>query len=216
MANKQIYELTTRTFDGDSLLPISVENPDSSTATEYPQLTGKTSGNALSDFVANSQQYTTDLDTTAKTITGAINEHQNEIGVSEYDSTQIYNIGDYVLYNGDMYFCKENSVTGAWNSNKWGQSTIVGDLSNIVVKRTLTETTTGNGNVVNYISVDNGIIIDARCTSQEAIVTTFINSQGTHYSFHVVSPTSQTPVVANTSVTIDFYMIPRRRIVTET
>ena len=90
MANKQIYELTTRTFDGDSLLPISVENPDSSTATEYPQLAGKTSGNALSDFVANSQQYTTDLDTTSKTITGAINElntgKQNSLSIDSLAS----------------------------------------------------------------------------------------------------------------------------------
>ena len=124
MANKQIYELTTRTFDGDSLLPISVENPDSSTATEYPQLTGKTSGNALSDFVANSQQYATDLDTESKTITGAINELHSSIGANTYNTSSTYNKGDIVIYNGTLYACKDNSVTGAWDATKWDDTTL--------------------------------------------------------------------------------------------
>ena len=124
MANKQIYELTTRTFDGDSLLPISVENPDSSTATEYPQLTGKTSGNALSDFVANSQQYATDLDTENKTITGAINELHSSIGANTFNTSSTYNKGDIVIYNGTLYACKDNSVTGAWDATKWDDTTL--------------------------------------------------------------------------------------------
>ena len=119
MANKQIYELTTRTFDGDSLLPISVENPDTSTSTEYPQLAGKTSGNALSDFVANDQQYATDLDTENKTITGAINELHGSIGADTYNTSSTYNKGDIVIYNGTLYACKDNSVTGTWNASHW-------------------------------------------------------------------------------------------------
>lgn len=146
-------------------------------------------------------------------IADAINELNGEIGISEYNPNRTYNIGEYCHYNGVTYYCNQNSVTGTWDGTKWNSSTVSNDLQNIVVRRTLTETTTANGNVVNHISVVNGIIISARCTSQEAIVTTFLNSLGTDYSFHVVSPTANATVVANTQVTIEYFMIPRRRII---
>ena len=131
-----------------------------------------------------------------------------------YNPNGTYNMGDYVLYKNVFYRCKGSNVTGAWDATQWDQVTAGQELNNIVLKRTLTEMTTGNGNVVNYIDAANGIIVDAICTSQEAIVTHFINSGNTHYSFHVVQPTAAATAVSNTSVTIDFYMIPRRRIVT--
>lgn len=36
-----------------------------------------------------------------------------------YDSGTTYNIGDYVLYASQMYKCKDNNVTGDWDSSKW-------------------------------------------------------------------------------------------------
>lgn len=223
-------------------------------------------------------EYTQDLDTTDKTIIGAINEQQSVIGYSydeydattayakddlciynnklykakqattgnlptnttyweqtsiadeigridtalgvvghniakEYDPTHTYSLGDLVIYENQFYKSNANNATGTWDSTKWNEVTVASELTNIVVKRTLTETTSGNGNVVNYIDVANGIIVSAICTSQEALVIPFMNSLGTMYSFHVISPLSAHGVVANTSVTIDFYMIPNRRII---
>lgn len=43
----------------------------------------------------------------------------------DYDSSKVYNIGDYVMHshesggNPRIHKCKENNVTGAWNSSKW-------------------------------------------------------------------------------------------------
>lgn len=132
MANKQIYELTTRTFDGDSLIPISVENTDPSTQAQYPQLAGKTTGNDVSDFVASTQQYSTDLDTTAKTITGAINELHaiNGYNYDAYDATSTYAVGDLCIYNNALYKCTTAITTAeAWNANHWTETSIADEIA---------------------------------------------------------------------------------------
>ena len=160
----------------------------------------------LSDKADVSTTYTkTEVDTALGVIGHNIAE--------EYDTTNTYSLGDLVIYENQFYKSNDNNVTGPWNTTKWNKVTVASELTNIVVKRTLTETTSGNGNVVNYINVTNGIIVSAICTSQEAIVIPFQNTQGTLYSFHVMSPISAHGVVANTQVTIDFYMIPNRRII---
>ena len=37
----------------------------------------------------------------------------------DYDDTATYNTNDKVIYQGLMYACLEDSVTGAWDSTKW-------------------------------------------------------------------------------------------------
>ena len=37
----------------------------------------------------------------------------------DYDDTATYNTNDKVIYQGLMYVCLEDSVTGAWDSTKW-------------------------------------------------------------------------------------------------
>lgn len=37
----------------------------------------------------------------------------------DYDDTVTYNTNDKVIYQGLMYVCLEDSVTGAWDSTKW-------------------------------------------------------------------------------------------------
>ena len=39
--------------------------------------------------------------------------------VNPYDSSIIYNIGDYCYYSNQLYMCIANDTTGDWNSNKW-------------------------------------------------------------------------------------------------
>ena len=41
-----------------------------------------------------------------------------------YDPTAIYNTGDLVIYNGDLYRAIEDSITGAWDDNDWVETTI--------------------------------------------------------------------------------------------
>lgn len=72
--SKQIYQLTSGTFNGSSLVPFEVPNTDSSTSAERPYITRKTTGDEVSEFVAKTQEFETDLETDSKTIIGAINE----------------------------------------------------------------------------------------------------------------------------------------------
>ena len=37
----------------------------------------------------------------------------------DYDDTATYNTNDKVIYQGLMYVCLEDSITGAWDSTKW-------------------------------------------------------------------------------------------------
>ena len=45
-----------------------------------------------------------------------------------YDTTHIYDTGDLVIYNGGLYRCLDDSVTGAWDSDKWLDVTIAEEV----------------------------------------------------------------------------------------
>ena len=42
----------------------------------------------------------------------------------DYDDTATYNTNDKVIYQGLLYVCLEDSVTGAWDSTKWQQISV--------------------------------------------------------------------------------------------
>lgn len=42
----------------------------------------------------------------------------------DYDDTQTYNTNDKVIYQGLLYVCLEDSVTGAWDGTKWQQISV--------------------------------------------------------------------------------------------
>ena len=50
-----------------------------------------------------------------------ITKNKNAIGVTDitYDTTQIYNTGDITTQNEKIYKCKEDNVTGQFDSTKW-------------------------------------------------------------------------------------------------
>ena len=48
----------------------------------------------------------------------------------EYDPTQNYNVGDFVVYNDQLYKCIEGT-TGAWDSSKWQLATLNDLLTDI-------------------------------------------------------------------------------------
>ena len=130
----QINELTTRTFDGDSLIGFDVENTDPQTQAQYPYVTGKADGNALANFIANEQGYVTDLDTVDKHITGAINELHaiNGYSYDAYDDTATYAVGDLCIYNNTLYKCTTAITTAeAWNASHWTTTSIADEISDL-------------------------------------------------------------------------------------
>lgn len=130
----QINELTTRTFDGDSLIGFDVENTDPQTQAQYPYVTGKADGNALADFIANEQEYVTDLNTVDKHINGAINELHaiNGYSYDAYDDTATYAVGDLCIYNNALYKCTTAITTAeAWNASHWTATSIADEISRI-------------------------------------------------------------------------------------
>ena len=48
-----------------------------------------------------------------------------------YNSALIYNTGDYVIYMNGFYKCKQDNVTGTWDSTKWDATTIADELQTI-------------------------------------------------------------------------------------
>lgn len=130
----QINELTTRTFDGDSLIGFDVENTDPQTQAQYPYVTGKADGNALADFIANEQEYVTDLNTVDKHINGAINELHaiNGYSYDAYDDTATYSVDDLCIYNNALYKCTTAITTAeAWNASHWTATSIADEISEL-------------------------------------------------------------------------------------
>lgn len=114
---KQIYQLNNGIFNGSSLVPFEVPNTDPLTSAEKPYITRKTTGDAVSEFVAKTQEFETDLQTDDKTIIGAINELKEggggnanyvELTQAEYDE-----LTEEEKHNGKMYFITDGGSDGS-------------------------------------------------------------------------------------------------------
>ena len=91
-------------------------------------------------------------------------EMVEELLFEEYDSSKTYNKGDYVVYSDALYRCKEDNVTGAWNSSKWESATLedlVDDVNSAVASV--------NGKA-NIIDLENGSLVPAKSSFTENIV----------------------------------------------
>ena len=55
-------------------------------------------------------------------IQDAVIDLQGNIG-AEYNSSNSYSVGDYVVYQGDLYVCT-TATTGTWDSSDWLATTI--------------------------------------------------------------------------------------------
>lgn len=138
--NKQIYQLTTGEFTGESLVPFEVPNPDPTTVDEKPKVTRKGSGDAIAEFVAKVQEFETDLETDNKTIIGAINELKEggggnanyvELTQAEYDE-----LSEEEKHNGKMYFITDGGSDGSiiddettGTETTWSSQKIDGELT---------------------------------------------------------------------------------------
>lgn len=120
-----IHELDTGTIDASSSFAFDVEESGE-------QVTRKASGSALGAFVNDSLEYTSALDTTNKTITGAINELHaiNGYSYDAYDDTATYAVGDLCIYNNALYKCTTAITTAeAWNASHWTATSIADEIA---------------------------------------------------------------------------------------
>lgn len=95
---------------------------------------GSVSVSTLATKIATGINFTSDLQTTAKTLTGAINEAAQSGGIDviadEFDSTSTYAVGDYCTYAGKLYKCTTAITTaGAWDSNNWTETLVMDEVS---------------------------------------------------------------------------------------
>ena len=116
--DRSIYEFATGTADNGSLF--LVDNPDQSAESGYT--TEKLPMTDIGSKIVNGIQYTQNISTQAKSVSGAINELLTYVRniAEEYDSTATYAVGDYCLYVGVLYKCTTAiTVAEAFNSAHW-------------------------------------------------------------------------------------------------
>ena len=84
---------------------------------------------ALASKIVANTNYTSDLHTNSKTITGALNEIFNSGNLADtYDTTETYEEDDYCIYQGLLYKCIAET-TGAFDTDDWVQTTITDELA---------------------------------------------------------------------------------------
>lgn len=129
MADIKISELTTAS---------EIKNEDN---IELSQNTGnglvslKATILALATKIVTAINFTSALDTTNKTITGAINEVAQgggggtDVIAEDFDSTATYAVGDYCIYEGSLYKCTTAVTTaGDWDSSDWTETLVMDEV----------------------------------------------------------------------------------------
>ena len=86
-----------------------------------------------------------------------------DLTFAEYDSTKTYNTGDFVVYNDALYKCKEDSVTGTWDSSKWQSATLQDLLDDV---EGAVASVSGKANT---IDLQNGTLVPAKSLVAEQI-----------------------------------------------
>lgn len=100
-----------------------------------------TSTNPVQNAVLTALLGTTPLDTTAQTLTGAVNEILDDISgfadnlADEYDATATYAVGDLCLHDNTLYRCNTAiSTPETWNSIHWTATSVDEQLDGKVSK----------------------------------------------------------------------------------
>lgn len=86
-----------------------------------------------------------------------------DLTFAEYDSTKTYNTGDFVVYNDALYKCKEDSVTGTWDSSKWESATLQDLLDDV---ESAVASVNGKANI---IDLENGTLVVAKALTASQI-----------------------------------------------
>ena len=134
MADKKISELDqVLQINNDAVFPMSQDN--SGTDTTY-----KTTITQLSTEIGEGQTFS-NLQTTDKTLVGAINEvaqggggggSSNANIAPDYDATSTYAVGDWCIYNGTLYQCNTDiPVAEAFDPTHWTAKKVVDAFADI-------------------------------------------------------------------------------------
>lgn len=80
----------------------------------------------------------------------------------EYATASTYNKGDYTIYDRELYKCKTDNTTGAWDSTKWDKVTVADELQTAVTNVIYDGTTrklqkTINGTTTDVFTADSGV-----------------------------------------------------------
>ena len=86
-----------------------------------------------------------------------------DLTFAEYDSTKTYNTGDFVVYDNVLYKCKEDNVTGTWDSSKWQTATLQDLLDDV---EGAVASVSGKANT---IDLQNGTLVPAKSLVAEQI-----------------------------------------------
>ena len=86
-----------------------------------------------------------------------------DLTFEEYDPSETYNTGDFVVYNDALYQCKEDNVTGTWNSAKWQAATLQDLLDDV---EGAVASVSGKANI---IDLQNGTLVVAKAQVAEQI-----------------------------------------------
>lgn len=137
---KSIHEFTSGEGALGSLF--LMDSPDQQASSGYT--TEKLAMTDLGDFLNNEMEYTQDLDTETKKISGALNELHGVDGFDVYDETTTsankYEQGDICIHNNTLQVCTDAAgAYGAWDSTKWSPTTIKALLAQL--RNDLTVTT---------------------------------------------------------------------------
>lgn len=119
MATKSISQLdTAATLDNGDLFETAI--PDVGSASGYASK--KMTLAQLADYTANDVVYP-DFKTSAQSITGAVNQTLANFA-DEYDDTATYDVGDVVVYAGNLFKCETAVETAeTFDPTKWTQGT---------------------------------------------------------------------------------------------
>ena len=124
MSGRKFTELNAGTVGANSIFaqaqaPATPGDPYTST---------KVSATDVGNFVNGTQAYADIGNVTPIAAIAALQQGgastANANIADEYDSSHTYNTGDRVIYEGVLYVCNDDNVTGAWDSTKWDSATI--------------------------------------------------------------------------------------------
>ena len=146
---RSIHEFTTGEVEATTLLLGDFVDLDAQSG----YTTYKASVSDIGEVILEDIEYTQDLQTTDKTVVGAINENKSVIGYSydEYDDTttsaNAYAVDDLCIRNNTLYKCIAPTY-GAWDSSKWELTSIADEIERI--------DTALSGKMSKSVTVSNG------------------------------------------------------------
>lgn len=138
----------------------------------------------VADAVVNDFEYTQDLSTVSKKVTGGINENKSVIGYSydEYDPTTAYSKDDLCIYNNTLYKAKQ-ATTGnlPTNTTYWEPTSIADEIGRIdtalapLIKQKMQSVYCSNGTRIWIKRLGTSIQVEINEYSQKAFSTSWEN-----------------------------------------